>query len=121
MILLFVVMLLGALVICQSLSEMYFDDSIDPNTREWAYARFGTSARALYSMFEITLSGIWPEYARRLFEDVHEGYVAFFVLYIGCVVFAMIKIITALFLKDTLNNAASDANMMMQQKHAEKM
>merc|ERR1712187_469674 len=48
-------------------------------------------------------------YVRPLVENVSPIYAVFYLTYIVVVVFAIIRIITALFLKDTLAQAASDA------------
>merc|ERR1712217_989630 len=50
-------------------------------------------------------SGCWPNYARILVEDVSHWFVFFFVFYIGGVSFAMMRIVAALFLKETMRVA----------------
>lgn len=60
-------------------------------------------------MFELTFSGSWPSQTRPLIEKVHAGLVLFFVIYITTVAFGIIRVITAVFLRDTLDAAASDA------------
>merc|ERR1712190_45694 len=71
-------------------------------------------------MFEVTFSGGWPVYARRLVEDVNPWYMVYFVVYVSLVVFAMIRIITALFLKETLETAAADEEKMLAETLREK-
>merc|ERR1712113_867339 len=71
-------------------------------------------------VFELTFSGGWPTYARRLIEEVGIGFAVFFAVYISTVVFAMTRIITALFLRDTLAVAANDVEMQIQEKTKEK-
>jgi len=67
-----------------------------------------------------TFSGGWPTYARRLVEEVSATYAVFFIVYIITVTFAMFRIITALFLRDTLALASSDAEMAIQEKMRQK-
>jgi Ca2+-binding EF-hand superfamily protein len=81
---------------------------------------YGTSSKAVYTLFEVTLSGCWPNYARLLIEDVSALYVIFFILYIMCVVFALIRIITALFLKDTMDQANGDMAVQVELKKNQK-
>lgn len=70
---------------------------------------YGTTSRSFYTVFELTFSGGWPNYARNLVEDVHWAYAVFFFVYIIAVTFAMFRIITTLFLRDTLALASNDA------------
>eukprot|EP00490_Sorites_sp_Unknown_P014365 CAMPEP_0114642096 /NCGR_PEP_ID=MMETSP0191-20121206/2636_1 /TAXON_ID=126664 /ORGANISM="Sorites sp." /LENGTH=215 /DNA_ID=CAMNT_0001854237 /DNA_START=249 /DNA_END=896 /DNA_ORIENTATION=+ len=65
-------------------------------------------------MFEITFSGSWPSRVRIVTEKVSGWYAIPFLFYIAFVVFAVIKIVTALFLKETLHSAANDADMMLE-------
>lgn len=61
-----------------------------------------------------------PNYARPLVEEVNAGYAAFFAVYIAGVTFAMFRIITALFLKDTLTVASADMEEMIHEKMRDK-
>merc|ERR1719188_2550932 len=90
--------------------------SVDGPSKEWVYNMYGTSSKSLYTVFELTFSGCWPNYARKLVEDVSPFYAVFFVVYIVAVTFAMFRIITALFLRDTLALASSDAETAVQEK-----
>lgn len=59
------------------------------------------------------MSGCWPNYSRRLVEDVSAWYILFFIVYIGGVVFAVTRIISAIFLRQTLHVASQEADMMI--------
>lgn len=74
----------------------------------------GNFVKTLYTMFEITFSGSWPSRIRPVTAKVSGWYAVPFLLYIALVVFAVIKIVTALFLKETLHSAANDADMMLE-------
>jgi hypothetical protein len=67
-------------------------------------------------VFEATFAGCWPSYFRPLVFDVHGSFAIFVVLYVTLVIFAVTRIITALFIKDTLVVASNDADMMTQEK-----
>merc|ERR1719336_1293902 len=116
MTILFLLMLLGALFLCQMLGTAITDQSISEDTRRWIYSMYGTSSRAFYTMVEVTFSGGWPNYSRRIVEEVGWGYSFFFCGYAICVVFAITRVISALFLKDTMQGAANDAEMMIAEK-----
>eukprot|EP00405_Crypthecodinium_cohnii_P058262 CAMPEP_0206621040 /NCGR_PEP_ID=MMETSP0325_2-20121206/61997_1 /ASSEMBLY_ACC=CAM_ASM_000347 /TAXON_ID=2866 /ORGANISM="Crypthecodinium cohnii, Strain Seligo" /LENGTH=300 /DNA_ID=CAMNT_0054144145 /DNA_START=479 /DNA_END=1381 /DNA_ORIENTATION=- len=126
-ILLGIVMLMAALFLCQALSSSLSDEAIALETRVWIYEYYGTSSRAFYTVFELTFSGGWPNYVRTLVEEVSTGYACFFIFYIISVTFAMFRIITALFLRDTLALASSDAEaeindkMKQREAYAEKL
>jgi len=120
MVLLSIVMLLASVLLCQALQPSLTDEEIDYSRRIWIYNMYGDPSRALYTVFELTFSGGWPNYARPLVEEVTHWYGFFFVIYISIVVFAMFRIITALFLKDTLSVAAGDSEMMISERMREK-
>jgi len=121
MIILFILQIVAALLLCQSLQEYILDESGDNNMRLWVNNYYGSSSKALYTMFEFTFSGCWPNYARPIVEEVHFAYAFLFILYVTAVVFAVTRIITALFLKDTMRIAQQDAEMMVQEKMREKL
>ena len=62
----------------------------------------------------ITHSGSWPSKVRPVIEKVSPWYAVLFLTYIALVVFAVIRIVTALFLQETLSNAANDADMLLE-------
>jgi len=119
-VLLGIVMIMAALFLCQSCSSAVDDEAIPLDKRIWIYKMYGTSARSWWSVFELTFSGGWPNYARPLVEDVSSSFAVFFFVYIIVVVFAMFRIITALFLRDTLAFASRDAEAAVQEKMRQK-
>jgi len=120
MVILCAFMMMAAIFTCQTLQDFLTDETADLETRHWVERKYGSAAKALWTMFEITFSGGWPNMVTPLMENVSVWYGVFFALYVAGVVFAVIRIITALFLKDTLAVAANDADMMMQTKMKEK-
>jgi len=109
-------MLMSALFLCQTLQDYIRDPTQDIEQRRWVNQHYGSATKAVWTMFEITFSGGWPNYTRRIIDHVSPLYSVFFFIYVAGVVFSVIRIITALFLKDTLAVAANDQEMMMQQK-----
>jgi hypothetical protein len=71
-------------------------------------------------MFEATLSGGWPNYARRAIEVINPAFCVFWLVYVITVIFAVIRVITALFLHATMVAAANDDEMMVMNKMKEK-
>ncbi|CAE7676036.1 Scn11a [Symbiodinium pilosum] len=116
MILLMVLKFIGALLLAQSLHSFILDETEDMIDRVWMFDYYGSAWKAVYSMFELTHSGGWPNYARPVVEKVSMWYAFFFMSYVTLVIFAIIRIITAIFLKETLATAAGDAALAVQEK-----
>lgn len=114
MVLLLVMQLSFALVICQALQGFIQDDKADYDARLLLYSLYGSFFRALYTMYEITYSGGWPAVVRPVIEKVSPWYAVPFLLYVALVVFAVIRIVTALFLKETLETTAHDAEIAIE-------
>lgn len=117
MVLLGIFMSMGALVLGNMLHSFVSDQGMIFEDRAWIWERYGTAYRAMYTLFEITFAGNWPVSARPVLNKVSHVYVFFFVLYITLVVFAVIRVISAVFLKDTLDAAQND----MQQQVVDKV
>lgn len=111
------IMLFSGLVMAQLVSEYIDDPAGDLERRLWVFRHYGSGARAFYTLFEATLSGGWPNYARDLIEEVSTWYAIFWIFYVLLVVFAVMRVVSALFLQNTLKMASADDEMM----HLEKM
>lgn len=107
------VIIISALFVCFSLNDTIMDENIDRSLRLWLYKHYGNGLLGAYTLFEVTLAGCWPNYFRPLIERVSGLWAIFVVLYISGVVFALIRIITALFLKSTMQVADQDAEKVM--------
>merc|ERR1719330_251397 len=114
MLFLFILMFLAACFVSQMLQSHLEDTHLDLDTQRRLWERFGTSTRSFWSMFEVTLGSQGTSPTQKLVE-VHWGFCLFFLLYVSGVVFAVICVIQALFLKDTLEVAANDADAMVQE------
>eukprot|EP00931_Biecheleriopsis_adriatica_P010282 TRINITY_DN11136_c0_g1_i1.p1 TRINITY_DN11136_c0_g1~~TRINITY_DN11136_c0_g1_i1.p1 ORF type:complete len:597 (-),score=98.92 TRINITY_DN11136_c0_g1_i1:162-1952(-) len=114
MVLLVIFMTLGGLILTSLLQDFILDESLDRDTRLWADEKYGTSVRSVWTMFQATLSGGWPNYAVPMVQEVNFWFIGFWLIYVIVVVFAVIRVISALFLKETLSAASSDAYVQMQ-------
>ncbi|CAE7226035.1 Cacna1i [Symbiodinium sp. CCMP2592] len=116
MVLLGIFMCLGALMM-GNLLQSYIQDDMQPlEDREWMWDRYGTAYRAWYTLFEITFAGNWPSNVRPVLQKVSHAFVIFFALYITVVVFAIIRVIGAIFLKETLDAAQNDAEQLVKDR-----
>lgn len=103
------------------LLQGYIEDENHPfESRKWIWLHYGTAYRATYTMYEITMAGNWPTNVRPVLENVNHAYVFFFVGYITVVVFAIIRVITAIFLSQTLEAANNDVEVMIQERMRKK-
>merc|ERR1719379_3148867 len=96
------IIIVGGVWMAQLLSGFMEDDASSADHRQWAYNRFGGSSRAIYTMFEATFTGSWHLSTRPLLDNVSPSYAVFWVLYVVCINFALMRVIAALFLKQTM-------------------
>lgn len=114
MCLLFVVELSASLLLARLLHPVIQDETVDQEVREFIFNRFGTCARAFLTMFELTMAPGGFTLYRRLFDDVGLWVMVLIVFYVCVVTFAIIRVITAMFLRATL---AADRNDSEEQAH----
>jgi len=111
MTLLFVLEIIGAILLAQSLQSIIKDESKDLELREKIWNSFGTMVRSWLTIFEITMApGSFLQH-RYLFDEVHPGYTFLLITYVCLVTFAVIRVITALFLKATLSASDKEARI----------
>lgn len=107
MTLLFVLELIGAIFMAQVI-EPFMREESDSDLQWFIYQHFGTWINSMFSIFEITMApGGFIKY-RVLYEQVNPLFLLFFVLYVCVVTFAVVRVITAMFLKATLSASDSD-------------
>merc|ERR1719265_356951 len=87
---------------------------------EWAYANYGSATRASWTMFKSTFSGGWPFSADRLVWEIDGWYAVFWFLYVVVVWFGAIRVVSAIFIKQTMEIAHNDQDYVAAQKIAMK-
>jgi len=108
MTLLFVLELVGAIFMAQVIQPFMEEKTDDPDLQVFIWDSFGTWTNSMFTVFEITMApGGFIRY-RRLYEDVHEVFAIFIIFYVCVVTFAVVRVITAMFLKATLSASDSD-------------
>eukprot|EP00931_Biecheleriopsis_adriatica_P008017 TRINITY_DN109258_c0_g1_i1.p1 TRINITY_DN109258_c0_g1~~TRINITY_DN109258_c0_g1_i1.p1 ORF type:complete len:598 (+),score=102.23 TRINITY_DN109258_c0_g1_i1:57-1850(+) len=91
-------------------------DKNNPEEDRWeVYRYFGTFTRSMLSMFELTL-GNWVPISRLLSERVSEWYTIFTMVFQVVLGFAVIKVITGVFLTETMKVASMDDSIMLKTK-----
>lgn len=94
-------------------------DKLLHNERLEVFEYFGTFSRTLVSMFEITTAN-WAPSCRLLVKNVNEWYSLFFVIYRCCVCFAVIRVIGAVFITETMRVVAANDDVAAMRKKKEK-
>jgi hypothetical protein len=92
------------------------DGMFAKETRDEVFMYYGTFARSLLTMFEITL-GNWMPPARALVENVNEYYFLFFVAHKLLIGFSVVSVITGVFIQETFKVSNEDDRIMMLHKH----
>jgi hypothetical protein len=119
MTLLFVIELSTGLLISRLLFPVIQDPDTNPSLREFLWTKFGTCVRAFLTMFEVTMApGAFMAY-RFLFDELGPMIIIFFMVYVIFVTFAVIRVITAMFLKSTLSAHSSDEKSQAHQRQKE--
>merc|ERR1712216_223800 len=114
LILVLVQMMLALLL--QVMVEDYISNrSMEHHKRMEVFQFFGTFARTMLTMFEITL-GNWMPPCRALVENVSEWYMLFFVLHKLLIGFSVVGVIAGVFIQETFKVATTDDKIMVMQR-----
>jgi len=112
---LMLVKMCAAMLFSQMLQAFILDSEHPLEIRQQVWSRFGTFLRALVTMFEITLAN-WVPPCRLLMDHVSIWYAFFFMFYKLSVGFAVVNVIGAVFIQQTMKVAATDENILIRQK-----
>jgi len=115
------IILAAAMLMFQLCVSFVEDDAQTSSARHWVYVHYGSAFRASYTMFEATFSAKWATHlARPLYDDISGWYSIFWIGYTVVVNFAIMRVIAALFLKQTMAVAAIDSERMALEKMKER-
>lgn len=112
MVLLLIFMCAGSILMGNLLQSFILRDA-NLDDRTWIWEHYGTAYRCWYTLYELTFAGNWPTRARPVTDLVDPRFAIFFFTYITVVSFAMIRVVTAVFLKDTLEAAQNDQELQL--------
>jgi len=89
----------------------YIDDSSkDMESRQLVFSYWGTFTRTMITMFEITLAN-WSPSCRVLIEHVSEAYGIVYILYRCMFCFAVLRVISAVFITETNRVVSGDDDL----------
>jgi len=109
-----------------TLLESYLRDENSLGDREKVYMYFGTFTRSFLTMFEVTL-GDWIGVTRVMMQNWSDVYVIFALVHKFVIGFAVMNVITGIFLQETMQVAKTDNKLMLSQReqsaalHVQKM
>lgn len=116
-----IVLVAAAIFITQAVSDYLHDPSGDLEVRLELFPLFGRLPLSLLTLYQMTLaSGVWERPGRLLIFEVSPWFAIFFVTFGWLVSFAMVSVVSAIFLKQTLAAAAGDSDTALRERKAKK-
>lgn len=94
------------------------DDSRDLEIRKQIFRYYGTFTRSLLTMFEVLFAN-WGPPCRLLVDNVSEWFSLFFLMYRCVIGFAVLNVVGAVFVQQTMKMANSDEELAFRQKEKE--
>ncbi|CAE7237977.1 Scn4a, partial [Symbiodinium natans] len=105
----------AGMVVSTLCSDFLKDAGQNIQLREEVYRYYGTFTRTFLTMFEILFAN-WGPPCRVLVENVSEWFSVFFLLYRCVLGFAVLNVVNAVFVQQTMKTASSDEELAFKQK-----
>merc|ERR1712048_185607 len=115
LLLLFLVVSIIGMFVSQMLQDFISSSEHDVEIRTLVFESWGTFTRAMVTMFEITLAN-WGPPCRFLMDHVNEWWAFFFLFYKCFIGFAVVQVITSVFIQQTFKVASRDEQVMITEK-----
>jgi len=110
----------AAMLLAQCVESYLHDETRPLDERMKVFGYYGTFWRSIVTMFEITFAN-WAPPCRLLLDDVSELFGIFFLVYRCAIGFAVLNVIQAVFIQQTMKSAQLDDDYMIQEKTREKL
>jgi len=94
-------------------------EEYDMNLRKEVFMYYGTFTRTVLTMFEILFAN-WSPPCRVLVDNLSEWFSIFFLLYRCVLGFAVLNVVNAVFVQQTMKTASSDEELAFRQKERDK-
>ncbi|CAE7905522.1 Catsper1, partial [Symbiodinium microadriaticum] len=91
------------------------DEAVALELRQDVFRYYGTFSRTILTMFEILFAN-WAPPARVLLENMSEWFSVFFLLYRCVLGFAVLNVVSAVFVQQTMKTATNDEELAFKQK-----
>jgi len=95
------------------------DETKDVELRRQVFGYYGTFWRSIITMFEITFAN-WPTTCWLLVDHVNEALGVFFLVYRCAIGFAVLSVIQAVFIQQTMKTAQLDEEFSAEMKNRER-
>ncbi|CAE7553116.1 CACNA1I [Symbiodinium pilosum] len=105
----------AGLIVSTLCRDFFEDDSYDVSLREAVFRYYGTFTRTFLTMFEILFAN-WGPACRVLVENFSEWFSIFFLFYRCVLGFAVLNVVNAVFVQQTMKTAGSDEELAFKQK-----
>lgn len=94
------------------------DETKDEKLRNEVFRYYGTFSRTFLSMFEIMFAN-WAPPCRVVVENVSEWFAVFFLIYRCVLGFAILNVMNAVFVQQTMRTAVMDEDLAFKQRQKE--
>ncbi|CAE8700050.1 unnamed protein product [Polarella glacialis] len=111
---------IAGMIIANLARDFISDENNDRETRREVFVYYGTFTRTFLTMFEILFAN-WAPACRVLVDNVSEWFSIFFLLYRCVIGFAVINVLNAVFVQQTLTAAAADEELSFKQKQKDQV
>eukprot|EP00931_Biecheleriopsis_adriatica_P039458 TRINITY_DN22566_c0_g2_i1.p1 TRINITY_DN22566_c0_g2~~TRINITY_DN22566_c0_g2_i1.p1 ORF type:complete len:1346 (+),score=265.62 TRINITY_DN22566_c0_g2_i1:113-4150(+) len=102
-------------IILTTVLEAYLRNDEAFGNKKEIYRFYGTFTRSTLTLFEITLAD-WVKVTRSMMTNVSELYVVFAAVHKCVIGFAVVMVLTGLFVQETMKVASQDNTIMIRQK-----
>ncbi|CAE7433436.1 Scn8a [Symbiodinium necroappetens] len=112
---LLVIQLIAAMIVC-FMVRPYLEDVNEPEERrQEVYKYYGTFTIAVLTLFEVFFAN-WAPACRVLVENISEWYSLLFLIYRCGIGFAVINVVNAVFVQQTMQVAKGDEEVLLMEK-----
>lgn len=113
-----VVQCIAGMFISNLIQSFLLDPSKDVQHREKVWSYYGTFTRSILTMFEIIFAN-WIVPCRFLMDNVSEWFSLFFLIYRCLVGFAILNVVNAVFVQQTMQLVQADVELGIRQKETQ--
>ncbi|CAJ1452141.1 unnamed protein product [Effrenium voratum] len=110
-----VIQLIAAMIICLLVRPYLEDVQVNEVERLAVYRYYGSFTLAVLTLFEVFFAN-WSPACRALTDNISEWYMTLFLIYRCAIGFAVINVVNAVFVQQTLQVAKGDEEMLFLEK-----
>ncbi|CAE8623342.1 unnamed protein product [Polarella glacialis] len=106
---------IGGMMLSTLIGSYMENPEIDPQVRRLVFRYYGTFSGSMLTMFEVLFAN-WAIPCRILVDNVSEWFGLWFIIYRCLVGFAMLNVVNACFVQQTMSVAQQDTELMIDAK-----